>query len=149
NALAIINPLLLSSSKQRERDHMPMYAQTTGSHYTTAPVYTPIAGLSIVIPEGVGTMAIVILNVPFPYAEGTAYPGGNFGIAIDGKVSGVTAGFTYSEQKPLAFGRVPTTLVVGIPLALKAQTITGMWQNVRGSKVVIDSPATLTAILSS
>jgi hypothetical protein len=32
-------------------------------------------------------------------------------------------------------------------LGQKAQIVQGMWFGVRGSKVIIDSPATLTAIL--
>jgi hypothetical protein len=45
-------------------------------------------------------------------------------------------------------GRIPTTLVVAVPLTMKPQTVLAMWQNVRGSTVNIDSPATLSAILS-
>lgn len=127
---------------------MAMYAQTSGSHSTNSSSFVAIPGLSITIPEGVGTVAIVILNVPFPYATGNSNPGGTFGISINGAMSPVIAGFTYNEPQPPAYGRIPTTLVVGVPLAMKAQTITGMWQNVRGSTVIIDSPATLTAILS-
>ncbi len=126
---------------------MAMYAQTAGSHQTTSPVFTPIAGLSITIPEGVGTMAIVTLNVPFPFATGNDNPGG-FGIAINGVTSTVIAGFTYNEKQPPSYGRIPTTLVVGVPLGSKPQVIQALWQNVRGSTVNVDSPATLSAILA-
>jgi hypothetical protein len=127
---------------------MAMYAQSSGTHQTTSPVFTGFAGLSITIPEGVGTMAIVTLNVPLPYATGNDNPGGTFGISINGTNSPVIAGFTYNEKAPSSFGRIPTTLVVGVPLTMKPQVIQAMWQNVRGSNVIIDSPATLSAVLA-
>jgi hypothetical protein len=126
---------------------MAMYAQTSGTQSTTSGSFVAIPGLSITIPGGVGTMAIVILNLPNPYAQGNNFPGGTVGISINGTVSPVQATFTYNEQSPVATGRIPTTLVVGVPLGQQAQTVLGMWHGVRGSKVIIDSPATLTAIL--
>jgi hypothetical protein len=147
STLAFINPLLLTCFGQRESD-MALYAQTSGSHQTTSPVFTDFAGLSITLPEGVGTMGIVTLNVPLPYATGNDNPGGTFGISINGTTSPVIAGFTYNEKQPPAFGRIPTTLVVGVPLGPKPQVIKALWQNVRGSNVHIDSPATLSAILA-
>ena len=93
-------------------------------------------------------MAIVTLNVPFPFATGNDNPGGTFGVSINGVTSTVIAGFTYNEKQPPAYGRVPTTLVVGVPLGPKPQVIQALWQNVRGSTVIIDSPATLSAILA-
>jgi len=35
-----------------------------------------------------------------------------------------------------------------VPLVNKPQTIVGMWMGVRGSTVIIDSPATLSALIS-
>lgn len=127
---------------------MALYAQTTGTLTTNSASFTPIKGLSITLPEGVGITAIIILNIPFPYAQGNDIPGGSFGITVNGVVSGVVAGFTYNEQVPQATGRVPTTLVAGIPLGSAAQTIQAVWSGVRGSTVIIDTPATLTAIMS-
>jgi len=125
---------------------MAMYAQTTGTQSTTSGSFVPIPGLTIVLPEGVGTTALVTLNLPAPYALGSDYPGGTLGIAVNGVVSPVQATFTYSEPKPESSGRMPTTLVVGVPLAGTQQKITGMWQGVRGSQVIIDSPSTLSAV---
>ncbi|QPF83667.1 hypothetical protein IC762_28830 [Bradyrhizobium genosp. L] len=126
---------------------MALYAQSAaGTHTTNSSSWTSIPGLTLTIPEGVGTIAIVVLNIPFPYATGNNTPGGNFGININGAVSPVVAGFTYNEQVPQSTGRVPTTLVVGVPLGNKPQVITGVWSNVRGSTVIIDTPATLTAV---
>ena len=127
---------------------MALYAQTAGTLTTNSASFTPLKGLSITLPEGVGITAIVILNIPFPYAQGTDTPGGSFGVTVNGVMSGVVAGFTYNEQTPQSYGRVPTTLVVGIPLANTAQTIQAVWSSVRGSTVIIDTPASLTAIMS-
>jgi mannose-binding lectin len=44
-------------------------------------------------------------------------------------------------------GRIPTTLVVGVPLGIKSQTVTAMWFGVRGSTVHIDSPSTLSSTI--
>ena len=83
-----------------------------------------------------------------PYATGNNNPGGNFGLSVNGTVSSVVAAFTYNETAPTSFGRVPTTLVLSVPLGNKPQTVMAMWSNIRGSNVIIDSPATLSAILT-
>jgi mannose-binding lectin len=126
---------------------MALYAQTSGTHQTNSATWTPIPALTLTVPEGVGTSALIILNAPMPYAKGNDNPGGNFGISVGGTVSPVVAGFTYNEKAPASFGRMPTTLVLSVPLGNKPQTIVAMWSNVRGSTVIIDSPATLSAIL--
>jgi hypothetical protein len=126
---------------------MALYAQTSGTHQTNSATWTAIPGLTLTIPEGVGTSALIILNAPMPYAEGNSNPGGNFGVSVNGAVSPVVAGFTYNEAQPASYGRMPTTLVLSVALVSKPQTIVGMWSNVRGSTVVIDSPTTLSAIL--
>ena len=103
--------------------------------------------LSIKIPGGVGEMVLVILNVPNPYASGTDYPGGNFGIQVNGTLQPATATFTYNDKAPTSTGRIPTTLCVPILVNSKDPlVITAVWSNVRGSTVHIDSPATLTVI---
>jgi hypothetical protein len=129
---------------------MALYAQTSGTHKTNSGTWVPLPGLTIMLPEGVGTLAIVILNAPNPYATGNDFPGGGFGITVNGTLSPVQAIFTYNEKTPQATGRVPTTLVVGVPLAQVkgGQTVQAVWFGVRGSTVIIDSPATLTAIMN-
>ncbi|WP_050402881.1 hypothetical protein [Bradyrhizobium embrapense] len=124
---------------------MALYAQTSGTLSTNSGTFTPMQGLNLTIPEGVGTTTIITLNVPNPYATGTDIPGGMFGVTINGKVSPVVASFTYNET-PSSFGRIPTTLVVGIPLGNAAQTIQAVWAGVRGSTVIIDSPASLSSV---
>ena len=126
---------------------MALYAQTNGTLSTNSGSFVGIPGLEIKLPIGVDTLAMVVLNVPNPYATGNDFPGGTFGIAINGKISPVTATFTYNEQNPQSTGRVPTTLVVGIPLANDPQAVTAVWFGVRGSTVHLDSPATLSSTI--
>jgi mannose-binding lectin len=127
---------------------MMFFAQTTGNHNTGSPVWTPIAGLAVKLPRGVGESALVILNVPNPYAKGSDFPGGNFGLRVNGTMVAPFASFTYSEKQPVSGGRVPTTLCAAVPLSQTGDLLVeGMWQNIRGSTVYIDSPATLTALI--
>jgi hypothetical protein len=129
---------------------MALYAQTSGLQQTNSGTFVPIPGLTITLPEGVNTTALVILNVPNPYAKGNNFPGGTFGISVNGAVSPVQAVFTYNEQVPQSTGRIPTTLVVGVPLTQQkgGQTVQAVWFGVRGSTVIIDTPSTLSAVFS-
>ena len=47
---------------------MAMYAQTSGIHSTNSATFVPIPGLNFTIPQGVGTSALIILNLPNPFA---------------------------------------------------------------------------------
>ena len=76
---------------------MALYAQTSGTQSTNSATYVPIPGLSLTIPEGVGTSALVILNLPMPYAQGNNYPGATVGITVNGTALGVAASFTYNR----------------------------------------------------
>jgi hypothetical protein len=126
---------------------MIISAQSSGSQSTNSSTWTPIPGLSIKIPGGVGETVLLILNIPNPYATGNKNPGGNFGIQVNGTVQPATATFTYNEAQPTSFGRIPTTLCVPILVNSKdPSVITAVWSNVRGSTVHIDSPATLSAV---
>src|SRR4051812_21783099 len=106
---------------------MPLYAQTTGTQETNSASLIPIPGLSLTVPEGVDTGALVILNLPNPYASGDNFPGGYFGISVDGVQSPVVACFTASVQNPGDTGRMPTTLVVNVPLVNAPQEIVALW----------------------
>ena len=125
---------------------MTYYAQTSGTHSTNSGSFVPIPGLSLTLPGGAGGSMLVILNLPNPYATGNNYPGATFGISAGGTMSPVVGCFTSGEQSPSSSGRVPTTLIVSIPLTDASQTVTAMWSGVRGSNVIIDTPATLTAM---
>src|SRR3954453_1720705 len=126
---------------------MAMYAQTTGTQHTNSGTFVPIPGLHITLPEGVGTTALVILNVPNPYAKGNNFPGGTFGISVNGTVSPVQAVFTYNEQVPQSTGRIPTTLVIGVPLTevKGGQTVQAVWFGGRGGTVIMETPSRLRA----
>jgi hypothetical protein len=84
------------------------------------------------------------LNLPQPYATGNDFPGGVFRISVNGTMLPNEATFSYSVQS--GNNRIPTTLVVGVPLTMTKQTVQAMWHNVRGSTVILDSPSTLSAI---
>jgi hypothetical protein len=70
---------------------MIISAQSSGPQSTNSSAWTAMPQLSIKIPGGVGEMVLVILNVPNPYASGNNFPGGNFGIQVDGTVQAATA----------------------------------------------------------
>jgi hypothetical protein len=123
-------------------------AVTNGTQSTTASSFEPIPGLTLTLPEAVGISALIILNLPMPFAQGDSNPGGTFGVSVNGTVSPIQASFTYNEVNPPSTGRIPTTLVVPVPLVTGKLTVQGMWYGVRGSKVIIDSPSTLTAIIA-
>jgi hypothetical protein len=128
---------------------MAMYAQTSGIHSTNSATFVPIPGLNFTIPQGVGTSALIILNLPNPFASGANFPGGTFGISVNDTISPVQAVFTYSEPNPVSPGRMPTTLIVSVPLSQTGtQTVQAMWFGVRGSTVIIDTPATLSATIN-
>ena len=127
---------------------MLISAESTGTHNTNSGSWTPIPGLALTLPRGVSTSALLILNIPNPYAQGNNYPGGNFGLQVNGAMLSATATFTYNDQNPPSTGRIPTTLSVGVPLNSSEDTsVTAMWSGVRGSNVVIDTPATLSAVV--
>ncbi len=116
---------------------MLIFAQTTGTQTTNSGNWTAIPGLAITLPRGVADSVLLILNVPNPYATGNDYPGGNFGLQVDGTVQSAFAAFTYNEQVPPSTGRIPTTL-----------RVVAVWNGIRGSTVHIDSPPTLTAVIA-
>ena len=128
---------------------MIVSAQSSGTQSTNSASWTPMPGLAIKLPEGVGETALLILNVPNPYAKGNDFPGGNFGLEVNGAVQSAFASFTYNEQVPPSTGRIPTTLTAVVPLSQSGSVaVVALWSGVRGSTVVIDSPATLTAVMA-
>jgi hypothetical protein len=121
-----------------------LYAQTSGQLKTSSDTFEPIPGLTFHLPQGIGETAIVTLNLPNAYATGNNYPGGVFRIAVEGATLPVWASFSYPVRDGSS-ARVPTTLIVAVPLTMTKQTIQAMWHSVRGGTVHLDSPATLSA----
>lgn len=109
-------------------------------------------GLVLNIPPASNTekVALVILDVPSPYALGTDFPGCNFALKVNGAIltTTPTASFSYSVQSlPASAGRMPTTLVARIPLGQQTTRVQAVWQAVRGSKGIVDAPCSLSAVL--
>jgi hypothetical protein len=108
---------------------------------------TPIPRLSLTIPEGAGDSALVILNVPAPYAviaNFTGGQGGVFNLSVDGTMLPEYAEFDYivsmnAQSTPV---RMPVTLVVAVPLKLKNQTVVAY-----ASSCIIDSSASLSVLI--
>jgi hypothetical protein len=130
-----------------------LYKQTSGTFTTSSPSLVQMPGLWLNLPPASGTLlnALVTLNLPNPYAHGFNFPGGAFTLNIvpTSAVSVPFASFTYDTQVPQSFGRKPTTLVCNIPLiANQWQFVFPVWAGIRGSTVVIDSPASLSAVVS-
>jgi hypothetical protein len=127
---------------------MPLYAQSSGSNSTNSGSWTPIPGLAITLPRGVGVSVLLILNVPNPYATGNDFPGGFFGLQVNGALLAPFASFTYNEAAPASTGRIPTTLTAVVSLNNSEDiSVVAVWSGVRGSTVHIDSPASLTAVV--
>jgi hypothetical protein len=128
---------------------MIVYAATSGSLNTNSGSWTAMTGLAVKLPQAVGDSAVLILNVPNPWATGNNYPGGNFGLQVNGAMLAPVASFTYNEQVPPSTGRIPTTLTAVIPLSSSGATVVqAVWSGVRSSTVHLDSPATLTGIIA-
>jgi hypothetical protein len=128
---------------------MLAYAQSSGSNNTNSGSWTPIPGLALKLPRGVGDSALLILNIPNPYATGSDYPGGLFGLQVNGATLAPIGSFTYNEPVPVSSGRIPTTLTAVVSLNNSEDlSVVAVWSGVRGSTVHIDSPASLTAVIA-
>ncbi|MGA2310983.1 MAG: hypothetical protein ABSF87_01245 [Xanthobacteraceae bacterium] len=84
---------------------MIVYAQSSGQQSTNSGSWMPIPGLAITLPRGVGDSALLILNIPNPYAQGNNLPGGNFGLQVNGEVLSAFACFTYNDRPAPAASR--------------------------------------------
>lgn len=126
-----------------------LFAQIAKAPPINSNQFTDISGLSFDLPAtspGQNT-ALVILNVPMAFANGDDFPDVVFGIAVDAMLV-ATGGFTSQTQRGAA-GRVPTTLVVRVPLTSQPQFVRGQWSSVRGSTGNIDSFSSLSSILGT
>jgi hypothetical protein len=135
-----------------------LYAQSLAQgQYTNTGNWDDIAGLSLTLPAESADekFALVILNVPNPYAKGNNYPGCNFTIRLNGQIDNnvpIACFTSYNKvadpATAISSGRVPTTLVARIQLATGKKTvIQGAWQSIRGATAVVDTPSTISAVL--
>ncbi len=129
-----------------------IHVETAGNQSTNSSNWTPIQNLSLTLPARTSQSrhALLILNLPNPYATGPNYPGGQVGISVGGSVLVPIAVFTtnIAQPSPPNAGRTPTTLVIKVDLLNNnTQAVSAVWMNVRGSTVIIDTPASLTAIV--
>lgn len=149
-AAAALIALSMGASSAAQAQSTTLYAQIIGAPSVSSEQLIDISGLSFQLPAASATekSALITLNVPAPYAAGSNYPGIVFGINVNGVVVAQGA-FTYSDQSPSSYGRMPVTVVVKVPLQLHPSQVRAQWASVRGSTGVIDSFASLSAILAS
>lgn len=107
-----------------------------------------IPGLHIEIPPSTSrTHALLIFNLPQPYAEGTNYPGGAFRLLCDDTLL-VEGCFTSSDKAPSSSGRTPLTLTAKVDLSAGVQHRAEVhWAGIRGSRVHLGGSASLAAIV--
>jgi mannose-binding lectin len=128
-----------------------LYAETSGQLETASGGWTSIPGLQFTLPAASPseTTSLITLCLPNPYASGTDFPGGTIGISVNDAVLVPVGCFTAESKTPQSFGRKPVTLVVQVALLnANTQVVRGVWQSVRNSTVIIDTPSTLSAIIS-
>lgn len=126
------------------------YAETTGFLETASGTPVDLPGLSVTIPSwsNRSDTALVTVNIPNPYAVGTNFPGGLFQVAVNGVIQKAISTFTYTQQVPASFARVPATLVTKVTLPTnQIATIQVKWSGIRGSTVRVDSPTALSVQL--
>ena len=123
-------------------------AQLDSPSKTTSNKFQNIKPLSLTLPCGnaIRKFALVILNVPKPYAKGNNNPGVAFRITANGEEMG-TGEFTYDSKKPEHFGRHPFTLIVRVELASSPTEVNAQWASVRDSECHIGGFASISAIL--
>ncbi|HEX7679939.1 MAG TPA: hypothetical protein VF713_17555 [Thermoanaerobaculia bacterium] len=127
-----------------------LFAQIGSAPPMNSNQFVDIPGLSFLLPAASAghTQALIILDIPQPYATGNNFPGAKFGINVGGTVV-ADGGFTYSMQVPASSGRMPTTVVVRVPLANTPRLVRAQWISYRNSTGRIDSFASLSAILGN
>jgi mannose-binding lectin len=127
-----------------------LFAKVTSAPATSSNQFVDIPGLGFQVPPVAATRnkALIILDVPEPFATGNDFPGIIFAIRVNG-TRVAEGGFTYSTKVPESTGRMPTTLVVAIPLTSQPQFVQAQWESVRGSTNRIDSFASLSAVIGN
>ena len=128
-----------------------LYAETNPvTQTTTNPNFVDMTGLTLTLPPASanGKQALIILDVPNPYALGNDYPGAYFRLKAANVSLNPIACFTYTlQQLPVIAGRMPTTLVARVKLGSAPIVVQAQWQSVRNSKVIVDTPCSISAVL--
>jgi hypothetical protein len=150
NTMLTLGTLMLLLVVSRPADAQILSTQIFTAPPVTSSQFVDIPGLFLTLPlkSATQTFALVILNVPAPYASGNNLPGVNFAINVMGTAV-AEGGFTYSERIPQSFGRMPTTIVARVPLTTAYQTVWARWISVRNSVGHIDSFASLSAVIGN
>jgi len=133
------------------------YVQTTPVHQTTtSQSWANMQGLAITLPAANADhdRALIFLNVPNPYATGNNHPAAWFGLKINNALPAPAttpiACFSYSTQiLGNDAGRVPTTLVVEVKLGPSPIPVQAVWQSIRNSTLIVDTPCSLSAVLGN
>ncbi|EQB97956.1 fucose-binding lectin II [Photorhabdus temperata] len=110
-----------------------------------------IPGLSISVIEHSlkrSTKALIILNIPTPYASGNDYPAVTFAITMNSKVL-ASSTISYDYSRPDSFGRRPATVQTCIDLTdtNSLGSIQAKWKASRKSIGHIDSYCSISAII--
>lgn len=126
-----------------------LFVQINSAPPTQSETFVDIPGLVLELPKRTSIIqesALILLNVPQPFANGQDFPGIDFGINFNNKVV-ATGGFTYPMKTPESFARVPFTLVVRVDLLPEPSQVRAQWLGVRGSTCHIDTFASLSAVI--
>ncbi|WP_434526414.1 hypothetical protein [Photorhabdus asymbiotica] len=132
---------------------MPIVFKSISSTLSTSSSsWVNISGLSISVNEQAlqgSSKALVILNIPTPYATGSDYPGIEFAITMNSTVL-ASGAMTYSDKSPSNPGRTPFTLQTCIDLTNieNLGAIQAQWKSIRGSTAHIDSYCSISAIIN-
>ena len=127
-----------------------LFSSITAAEPVESNQFVDIEGLTFELPPASATeqVALIILNVPEPFAEGDVdFPGLQFGINVNGRVV-ARGGFTYEMRRPESRARTPFSLVVRVNLRRQASLVRAQWRSVRMRSIGrIDSFASLSAVL--
>lgn len=146
--VGVVTFLLIIAMSTEMAAQQILFKQIGAAPEVNSNQFVDIPGLGFQLPAASATqnVALIILDVPKPYATGTDFPGIDFAIRVNATVVADGA-FTYPDKAPASFARVPITLVVAVPLTKQPQWVTAQWRSVRSSIGRIDSFSSLSAVI--